>query len=148
MRTRVEVIKHYTPELLAVDCPRETCKGKKNVRCMTANGRPMRPHAGRVRLMIERRQELGTEVEIPSEFDVEEPVRVVLVKPGEVLIIGGLDRSFAPEDVRTVIDAFQRLGVKVVLMDADITIGKTTSMAWQHYADNEIKKREGAADAG
>lgn len=51
--------------------------------------------------------------------------RVVLIKPGDILLIGNLGDYFDPDAVRSAIsDLGDRIGVKVYAFAADIDIAK------------------------
>lgn len=51
-------------------------------------------------------------------------VRVVLVKPGDVLLIGNVGSIGSPENLRGFVDGLHSMGVKAFVFAADIDIDK------------------------
>jgi hypothetical protein len=58
--------------------------------------------------------------------------RVVLVKPGDVLILGvkGVGGDFHLEGATALLKFFEEIGIKVVMVDGDVSMGKLAQASW------------------
>jgi hypothetical protein len=52
--------------------------------------------------------------------------RVVLVKPGDVLLLGNIGRVESPEQVEPIVRCLGRLGITALLFSADIKMDTRT----------------------